>query len=1287
MQASDIVTIPRETWEGATNKFKFALVGFVFGVKPFLGRVRGFARSKWGDESVVSVSQLNEGIFLLNFKTEEMMVRAISGGPWTFDNRPFILKQWAEDEDYKCGSIDALPVWIRLPGIKAHLADPSILGMLCSKLGRPICTDGITGEGLSYNYARVCVEVYAEVDFQDVIEFRDPYGNLYVQPVIYEWKPPRCVNCFNYGHVQQRCPEPSLEMMIDGLKEKEERDRKIKFKNKIEFNDCEKDCVEETILAVQGEKDHQLANEIEGVGGQRKIYAPLSRILKLRGLNHPSKKSEVREWIRRDRLSCVVLVEVKLQEDRWASAIDSCCPSSSWKGVCSEVFDDWARILLLWDEEVVQISQIVRKSHFICCKIKWDSCYFNAGFVYASNIAANRASMWKELEVMIRSNFGSWVCMGDFNCVLNPDEKRNGVIVNEADIADLKDFVSNCGFSDIPASGHFFSWSNNNSHPSQRIWCKLDRAMVNDNWINAHPNASAVFLPPGISDHCPVMVSWGEEIRRKTSFRYCNFWEDLDGYQLKVSQCWNFARACRNLFNIQSKLKAMKLMMKEQFVKSSRGMEKRVDDLRKELGIMQSLVEQHPTDQLLLQKEACLASDFRKLKEHQILFYQQRAKIRWLKEGDSNSKYFYSFLKGRRNMNNISLVKGADGIIYTEPHSIKAEFVNFFKSILAESTPCRPVDPVIINRGKKIEDSQCRPLISEASDKEIWLALSRIGSDKSPGPDGFSASFFRENWNLIGKELCAAIRHCLKFNALPKGLNAAVIALIPKSKTASEPGDYRPIACCNVVYKVVSGLLAEQLKTILPGLIDKAQGAFVQGRSIVGNVCLAQQIISGYDDLFLFSNGRCSSIEALKEGLDSFLQCAGLAVNSDKSQLFLAGFSEAKKSWIERLIMAKSSAFPVRYLGFPLTTKNISSHDCSAIVQRLTGRLNCWSNHFLSRAGGRLLIISVLQAIVFYWARICLLPKKVLKAVNSICARFLWSGKASGRGCHLLDWQSACSDKKEGGLGIKNLDTMNDAMVMNQLWDLNKDQLNVWSDWIKAYWTKGTHWWENDNLKHSSWVLRRLAHCKKLTENCTEVVAGRLVWTGEGDGFNVKDTYRSLKAHRCEVDWYKIAWNRFNSPRASFNAVLVARDRLLTKSRLRSMTMNVDPKCALCKTEDETRDHLFFQCTRSRDIVDMVLNALGVNTMPAQWHLLIPWFNCLNQKRIRTRMIAAAISATMYEIWCARNNVIFRDHMFESVTIGKSIIWGLKIKIGGVYNNLSNLEIQDRNWLNSLRWS
>ncbi|KAL9689757.1 hypothetical protein QQ045_010146 [Rhodiola kirilowii] len=166
------------------------------------------------------------------------------------------------------------------------------------------------------------------------------------------------------------------------------------------------------------------------------------------------------------------------------------------------------------------------------------------------------------------------------------------------------------------------------------------------------------------------------------------------------------------------------------------------------------------------------------------------------------------------------------------PQYIKNEFIKYFKSILAESKPCRPIDSNVILRGNKVEDSQCRPLISEATDIEIWFALSRIGFDKSPGPDGFFANFFRKNWRLIGKEFCAAIRHCLKFNALPKGLNAAVIALIPKSKTASEPGDSWPPD--------------REVKKVLPGIIDKAQGGFVQGRSIVGNVCLAQQIVSGY---------------------------------------------------------------------------------------------------------------------------------------------------------------------------------------------------------------------------------------------------------------------------------------------------------------------------------------------------------------------------------------------------------------------------------------------------------
>ncbi|KAL9671257.1 hypothetical protein QQ045_008825 [Rhodiola kirilowii] len=377
------------------------------------------------------------------------------------------------------------------------------------------------------------------------------------------------------------------------------------------------------------------------------------------------------------------------------------------------------------------------------------------------------------------------------------------------------------------------------------------------------------------------------------------------------------------------------------------------------------------------------------------------------------------------------------------------------------------------------------------------------------------------------------------------------------------------------------------------------------------------------DDLFLFNNGRSSSILALKTALDDFLQCFGLSVNIDKSQVFVPGMTEDKRSWTENLLRTRISILPVRYLGFPLTSRSISAHDCSIIIQRIIKKLGFWSNKFLSRAGKRVLIQSVLQAIVFYWARICILPKTVLKTINAICARFLWNGYSTGRGSHLLSWDTSCLDKREGGLGFRDLEVMNNAMILNQLWDLNRQNQNLWNLWTRAYWTKGVHLWENNKLVNSSWVLHRLAMCKHLSSKCVDSVSDDLQWIGEEKGFIVKDTYHTLKAREAEVDWYKLAWNRFNQPRASFNAVLIAQDRLPTKARLRIRGISVPSSCVLCNEEEETRNHLFFCCRISQAICGEVLKFLKVSGVPTLWHLLIPWFKDRNQKHLRTRMIAA----------------------------------------------------------------
>lgn len=80
-------------------------------------------------------------------------------------------------------------------------------------------------------------------------------------------------------------------------------------------------------------------------------------------------------------------------------------------------------------------------------------------------------------------------------------------------------------------------------------------------------------------------------------------------------------------------------------------------------------------------------------------------------------------------------------------------------------------------------------------------------SDKSPGPDGYTSEFFKESWEVVGRDVTVAIQSFFTQGFLPKGLNSTIFTLIPKKEKAEELKDYRPISCCNVLYKAISKIL------------------------------------------------------------------------------------------------------------------------------------------------------------------------------------------------------------------------------------------------------------------------------------------------------------------------------------------------------------------------------------------------------------------------------------------------------------------------------------------------
>ncbi|GJX75383.1 hypothetical protein Tco_0313978 [Tanacetum coccineum] len=137
-------------------------------------------------------------------------------------------------------------------------------------------------------------------------------------------------------------------------------------------------------------------------------------------------------------------------------------------------------------------------------------------------------------------------------------------------------------------------------------------------------------------------------------------------------------------------------------------------------------------------------------------------------------------------------------------------------------------------------------MIRDISDNEIKAALFDIDNNKAPGPDGYSSQFFKDAWNVIGKEFCKAVRDFFISGKLLKEVNSTVISLVPKISTPRRVSGYRPIACCNVVYKCISKIMVNRIKGCLDSLVDQNQSAFIPSRQISDNVLLSQELLRGY---------------------------------------------------------------------------------------------------------------------------------------------------------------------------------------------------------------------------------------------------------------------------------------------------------------------------------------------------------------------------------------------------------------------------------------------------------
>lgn len=153
-------------------------------------------------------------------------------------------------------------------------------------------------------------------------------------------------------------------------------------------------------------------------------------------------------------------------------------------------------------------------------------------FVYAHNQSEKRTSLWSDLQRFQSGIQLPGTVAGDLNVVLSSTEKWNE---DQGFMQVGTELVMYCRpLGCLITLGPKFTWTNSHT------FCKLDRILVNNIWMNSQRDSTVQFLPAGASDHSPgILRVFKHFSKRAIPFRFKNVWVEDEKFLDIVAECWN----------------------------------------------------------------------------------------------------------------------------------------------------------------------------------------------------------------------------------------------------------------------------------------------------------------------------------------------------------------------------------------------------------------------------------------------------------------------------------------------------------------------------------------------------------------------------------------------------------------------------------------------------------------------------------------------------------------------------------------------------------------------------
>ncbi|XP_075084878.1 uncharacterized protein LOC107761180 [Nicotiana tabacum] len=344
-------------------------------------------------------------------------------------------------------------------------------------------------------------------------------------------------------------------------------------------------------------------------------------------------------------------------------------------------------------------------------------------FVYAKCSPLERLELWENLYYLTSNMKIPWVVGGDFNVLMDEDEKIGGIPVYPPEYEDFACYANSCALFDVGYKGSPFTWWNGRPN-SECIFKRPDRIFANQHFQQLYPRIEVEHLIRTIKH---------------------------DTFLDVVRQNWLADFMGDHFLIFKLKLKRVKTALSHWCMLT-------YGDIFKQLAIREDIVrvkeilfEEDPTieNRIVLQKAQAELKKYLSFEEQ---FWKQKEGMTWFDEDDRNTRFFHNYINGKRQKLQLKRIQNLDGAWLESQELMSLAAVEFFRRQFTQESNPTNFD-ILNNIPAMVTMERNMKLCRFPSFEEVKHAVFTLSGDSASGPDGFTGLFYQHCWEIVGEDI------------------------------------------------------------------------------------------------------------------------------------------------------------------------------------------------------------------------------------------------------------------------------------------------------------------------------------------------------------------------------------------------------------------------------------------------------------------------------------------------------------------------------------------------------